>query len=63
MEARKYYFGLTYDNQLITRGINTRRHDSPTFIKEFQHTLLSKLFDVIVLKKCLQEDMRMHFCI
>ena len=45
MEAKKHYFGLTYDNQLITRGIDTRRHDSPAFIKEFQKTLLSKLFD------------------
>ena len=45
MEARKHYFGLTYENQLITRGIDTRRHDSPAFIKEFQRTLLSKLFD------------------
>jgi hypothetical protein len=45
MEARKHYFGLTYNNQLITRGIDTRRHDSPAFIKEFQRTLLSKLFD------------------
>jgi DNA polymerase family B len=45
MEARKHYFGHTYDNQLITRGIDTRRHDSPIFIKEFQRTLLSKLFD------------------
>jgi DNA polymerase elongation subunit (family B) len=45
MEARKHYFGLTYDNQLVTRGIDTRRHDSPIFIKEFQSTLLSKLFD------------------
>jgi DNA polymerase elongation subunit (family B) len=45
MEARKHYFGLTYDNQLITRGIDTRRHDSPAFIKEFQTILLSKLFD------------------
>ena len=45
MEARKHYYGLTYDNQLITRGIDTRRHDSPTFIKEFQRTLVSKLFD------------------
>ena len=45
MEARKHYFGLTYDNHLITRGIETRRHDSPTFIKEFQNTLLSKLFN------------------
>jgi DNA polymerase elongation subunit (family B) len=45
MEARKHYFGLTSDNKLITRGIDTRRHDSPEFIKEFQTTLLSKLFD------------------
>ena len=45
MEARKHYYGLTYDNQLITRGTDTRRHDSPTFIKEFQSTLLTKLFD------------------
>jgi hypothetical protein len=44
MEAKKHYFGLTYGGQLITRGIDTRRHDSPTFIKEFQKTLLSKLF-------------------
>jgi DNA polymerase elongation subunit (family B) len=45
MEAKKHYFGLTYDNQLVTRSIDTRRHDSPAFIKEFQRTLLSKLFD------------------
>ena len=45
MEARKHYFGLTYNYQLITRGIETRRHDSPAFIKEFQRTLLSRLFD------------------
>jgi DNA polymerase elongation subunit (family B) len=45
MEARKHYFGLTCDNKLITRGIDTRRYDSPAFIKEFQTTLLSKLFD------------------
>ncbi len=45
MEAKKHYFGITHDSQLITRGIDTRRHDSPVFIKEFQRTLLSKLFD------------------
>jgi DNA polymerase family B len=44
MEAKKHYFGLTYDGQLITRGIDTRRHDSPIFIKDFQKTLLSMLF-------------------
>ena len=51
MEARKHYFGLTYDNQLITRGTETRRHDSPAFIKEFQRTLLSNCLIVIHLKK------------
>ncbi|MGC2309070.1 MAG: DNA polymerase domain-containing protein, partial [Nitrososphaeraceae archaeon] len=45
MEAKKHYFGLAYDNQLVTRGIDIRRHDSPVFIKEFQTTLLSKLFN------------------
>lgn len=45
LEARKHYYGLTYNGQVITRGIDTRRHDSPTFIKEFQKVLLSKLFD------------------
>ena len=44
MEARKHYFGLT-TTSLITRGIDTRRHDSPAFITEFQTILLSKLFD------------------
>jgi DNA polymerase elongation subunit (family B) len=53
MEARKHYFGMTYDNKLITRGIDTRRHDSPAFIKEFQMTLLSKLFDCNSLQEVL----------
>jgi DNA polymerase elongation subunit (family B) len=53
MEARKHYLGLTYDNQLITRGIDTRRHDSPAFIKQFLTTLLSKLFDCNSLKEVL----------
>src|ERR671919_2106637 len=45
MEALKHYYGLTYDKELITRGIDTRRHDSPKFIKQFQTTLLSKFFN------------------
>ena len=53
MEAKKHYFGLTYDNHLITRGIDTRRHDSPLFIKEFQETLLSKLFGCDTAKEVL----------
>ena len=45
LEALKHYFGITYDNELITRGIETRRLDTPTFIKNFQTELLYTLFD------------------
>ncbi len=44
LEALKHYFGITYDKELITRGIETRRHDTPTFIKNFQTELLYTLF-------------------
>ncbi len=45
MEAVKHYFGITQDNELIARGIEIRRHDVPSFIKEFQTELLYTLFD------------------
>jgi len=45
LEALKHYFGITYDGELVTRGIETRRHDSPNFIKDFQTELLYTLFD------------------
>lgn len=45
LEALKHYFGITYDGQLVTRGIETRRHDTPKFIKGFQRELLYTLFD------------------
>ena len=44
MEALKHYFGITFDGELITRGIETRRHDTPNFIKQFQYDLLHTLF-------------------
>src|SRR5918994_2283116 len=53
MEAKKHYFGLTYDSHLITRGTETRRHDSPAFIKEFQRKLLTKLFDCYTFEEVL----------
>jgi DNA polymerase elongation subunit (family B) len=53
LEAKKHYYGLTYDNQLVTRGIDTRRHDSSAFIKQFQTTLLTKLFECNSLKEVL----------
>jgi DNA polymerase elongation subunit (family B) len=45
LEALKHYFGITYDGELVMRGIETRRHDSPNFIKQFQTELLYSLFD------------------
>src|SRR5690242_11889900 len=45
IEALKHYFGVTQSNELITRGIEIRRHDTPSFIKQFQHELLYILFD------------------
>ena len=38
MEALKHYFGIILeDNELIARGIEIRRRDTPNFIKEFQN--------------------------
>lgn len=45
LEALKHYFGITYDGELVTRGLETRRHDTPAFIKEFQAELLHTLLD------------------
>ena len=45
LEALKHYFGITYRSELVTRGIETRRHDTPNFIKQFQTELLYTLFD------------------
>ena len=44
IEALKHYFGITFDGEIITRGIETRRHDTPNFIKQFQYDLLHTLF-------------------
>jgi DNA polymerase elongation subunit (family B) len=40
-----HYFGITFDNELVVRGIEIRRHDVPVFIKRFQTQLLYTLFD------------------
>jgi DNA polymerase elongation subunit (family B) len=45
LEALKHYYGITYTNELIVRGIEARRHDVPNFIKDFQSELLYTLFD------------------
>jgi DNA polymerase elongation subunit (family B) len=41
----KHYFGITYEDRLVVRGIEIRRHDTPDFIKQFQAQLLYTLFD------------------
>jgi DNA polymerase elongation subunit (family B) len=45
MEALKHYFGITHAGELIARGIELGRHDTPNFIKEFQTEALHTLFD------------------
>ncbi|HET7391449.1 MAG TPA: DNA polymerase domain-containing protein [Nitrososphaeraceae archaeon] len=45
IEVLKHYFGITYEDELVVRGIEVRRHDTPNFIKQFQTQLLYTLFD------------------
>ena len=45
IEALKHYYGITQQGELVTRGIEIRRHDIPDFIKKFQTELLYTLFD------------------
>ncbi len=44
IEAIKQYYGVTQTGQLVVRGVEIRRHDTPKLIKEFQSELLSTLF-------------------
>jgi DNA polymerase elongation subunit (family B) len=44
MEAQKHYFGVLTDGELVARGIEMRRHDTPRFIMEFQRGLILALF-------------------
>lgn len=45
MGAQKRYFGILHDGEIIARGIELRRHDTPPFIKGFQADLIKTLFD------------------
>ena len=45
IKVLQHYFGITFDNVLVLRGIEIRRHDAPAFIKHFQTQLLYTLFD------------------
>jgi DNA polymerase elongation subunit (family B) len=33
---KEQYYGVTHEGQLVVRGVEVRRHDTPKFIKEFQ---------------------------
>ncbi len=52
------YFGVFQDGEIKTRGIETRRHDTPEFIRETQMRILEILAqasDVGDMKKCLPD--------
>jgi DNA polymerase elongation subunit (family B) len=45
MEAMTRYFGLLWNGEVLARGIEIRRHDTPKFIKDFEVKLIQTLFD------------------
>lgn len=45
IEAQNRYFGVLYDGEIVARGIEIRRHDTPPFIRNFQLELIRTLFD------------------
>jgi len=45
LEAARRYFGKLTNDELYYRGIELRRHDYPTFLKEFETRLMEILFD------------------
>ena len=44
MKHSSIILGITFDGEIITRGIAVRRHDTPNMIKQFQYDLLQTLF-------------------
>jgi len=45
MKAQKRYFGILYNGEIVARGIELRRHDTPAFIRKFQAELIKTLLD------------------
>jgi DNA polymerase-2 len=41
--AFKRYYGLTFGGELVCRGIEQRRHDTPLFVKEVQEAMMRAL--------------------
>lgn len=56
IEVLKQYYGVTHEGQLVVRGIEIRRHDTPKFIKEFQTELLFALFDCENLEEIINKE-------
>ena len=44
IDAQKRFFGLLSNGEIIARGIELRRHDTPKLIKELQKNLIKELF-------------------
>ncbi|MFQ5950822.1 MAG: DNA polymerase domain-containing protein, partial [Candidatus Geothermarchaeales archaeon] len=43
MEAQKHYLGLLTNGEVVARGVEIRRHDTPLLIKNFQLELIQRL--------------------
>jgi DNA polymerase-2 len=61
IEALKQYYGVTHEGQLVVRGIEIRRHDTPKFIKKFQTELLSTLFECADVKEIMNKGYENFF--
>ncbi len=46
MEAQKHYLGMLTTGELLMKGIESRRHDTPELVKVFQRGLIREIFDV-----------------
>jgi len=44
-EGSERYFGILYNGEIVARGIELRRHDTPAFIRKFQAELIKTLLD------------------
>jgi DNA polymerase elongation subunit (family B) len=55
IEALKQYYGVTQTGQLVVRGVEIRRHDTPKLIKKFQTGLISTLFDCTDAKEIVEK--------
>ena len=45
LEAQKHYYGILYDGEIVARGIELRKQDTPKYIKELQTKMIKTLLD------------------